>query len=49
MKNEMIIHNYIAVAALIKWAKQMKRKIEVERCGNDVAGVYWKVKIHETR
>ena len=45
MKKELIIHEYLAVVALIKWAKKNKKKIEVEKLGDETSGFYWKVKL----
>ena len=45
MKKELILHDYVAVAALIKWARNNKQKIEVERLGDEANGYYWKVKL----
>ena len=45
MKKEIILYDYIAVAAMIKWAKKNKKKIEVERLGDDYSGIYWKIKL----
>ena len=41
----MILRDYIAVAALIKWAKKYKKKLEVEKLGDEFSGFYWKVKL----
>ena len=39
------ITDYTSVLALIKWAKKNKKKIEVERLGDEFSGFYWKVKL----
>ena len=46
MKKEMILHDYIVVAAMIKWAKKNKKKIEVKRLGDEFSGIYWEIKFN---
>ena len=46
MKSKVLtITDYTSVLALIKWAKKNKKKVEVERLGDEYNGFYYKVKL----
>ena len=48
-KKELVLYDYIAVSAMIKYARQNKKKITVEKLGNDWAGYYYKVIIEDKK
>lgn len=46
MKSKVLtITDFANVSALIKWAKKNKKKIEVEKLGDEFSGFYYKVKL----
>lgn len=40
---KIILQDYTTVAELIKFADKNKKKIKVNRKGNDFVGIYWEV------